>query len=200
MSMDLKVSYLELRAITTWAGLLTWLLAWKLVSRGWCARKRMPRIRWYAASCPHSAKLVFSIFSTASPGWLNLIFYFLFLTAGNRSTLAMASTVTSLLQISLTNPWFGQRLGVAGRLILYMCYKIPGYCSILTDFLHLLNFEGLPSLVVHFINALFRIWHLQLLNLYRKEDPLLTTTWLGSLKMLFSGDILYLPFTCKSWL
>lgn len=39
------------------------------------------------------------------------------------------------------------------------------------------KYEGFQSLVVQSTSDQFRIWHLQLLDSYRKEDPLLTTIW-----------------------
>lgn len=45
---------------------------------------------------------------------------------------------------------------------------------------------GLPSLVVQFIRGQFWIWHLQLLDLYKREDHFLITTWLVSCAIIFT--------------
>lgn len=99
-----------------------------------------------------------------------LIFFFCFL-FNDRLTHAMAFIVIILLPINPISLPFGQRLGVAGNH--YYCYSknfgIKESCLLNFFFV---KYVGFLNLEVQFMKDLFRIWHLQLADSYRKEDPL----------------------------
>jgi len=82
----------------------------------------------------------------------------------------MAFTVIILLLINPISLQFGLRLGVAGNH--FYCYSLSLELKKRACIIFTLKYEGFLNLEVQFMKDLFRIWHLQLPDSYRKEDLL----------------------------